>query len=414
MKVSRQQRCLFAPYVMLSSANITYQPLRPSTTEHTEGDNRVAWCAEHNPVHTVERKVRHQLKLPLPKSLVERQHLHRTSSGATPTKSAPPSTTKASITPDKTYVSEETLKRRLDELAEDKKKKREEEAESKSKSVMQKVKEAIGISSGSTKEEKKKSITADDDEDEEEEEEEIKQAPKVQPRAASSRITQSSEDEQRKSHLLNKLANKRHKRNGDAESSSSEEEEESDDEPTVISDDEQVAVAPTETLNEDETRQRFVEHLIKALDNPAEAPLLAKQIEKQIYRAFSDVNDNYKSKLRSLIVDLKSNKEVKTQLLDGDISPAQLVKMSFKDLAPAEVQAARKTAAVEAAKDRVVTAAGPPPRAKHRADNLQVVAEVDINIAGNTPTKAKASHNGTPDTPPSLEKVDDIEDIDSD
>lgn len=64
---------------------------------------------------------------------------------------------------------------------------------------------------------------------------------------------------------------------------------------------------------------------------------VAKEVEIEVYKAeYSNVNDNYRNKLRTFTMNLrnKKNPELRGGLLDGTISPQAFIKMTPNEMAP--------------------------------------------------------------------------------
>ncbi|CDK27707.1 unnamed protein product [Kuraishia capsulata CBS 1993] len=95
-------------------------------------------------------------------------------------------------------------------------------------------------------------------------------------------------------------------------------------------------------IHENTTRNGSVGGLYTALaiDSDAFPKIIlqtAKEIEQAAYELeYLTVNDNYRNKMRSLIMNLrnKQNPELRARVLSGNIFPAEFVRMKAEDLAP--------------------------------------------------------------------------------
>ncbi|XP_061453319.1 SPOC domain-containing protein 1 [Rhineura floridana] len=103
-------------------------------------------------------------------------------------------------------------------------------------------------------------------------------------------------------------------------------------------------------LSQEQSRSKVVDALREALqkrldDSPDlrvqknTVSKIAKKVEKEIFKLFCCVEQNYRNKYRSLLFNLKSteNQHLFRQLILGEITPKRLVQMSSLEMAPKEL-----------------------------------------------------------------------------
>lgn len=95
-------------------------------------------------------------------------------------------------------------------------------------------------------------------------------------------------------------------------------------------------------LYDNSTRNASVSALYTALAIELNSPSktiaqVATQIESEVFKAeYSNVNDGYRNKLRTLTMNLrnKKNPELRSRLLDGELKPLKFISMSPAEMAP--------------------------------------------------------------------------------
>jgi len=111
------------------------------------------------------------------------------------------------------------------------------------------------------------------------------------------------------------------------------------------------APSPTpqkKTSDEESIRQKVVEGLTQALgkqpEDILEAPDVAKDIEEELYKIFSGVEKQYKTKYRSLAFNLKNpkNPDLRAAVMNGATSATALCKMTAQDMASEDLKKQRK------------------------------------------------------------------------
>jgi transcription elongation factor S-II len=75
-----------------------------------------------------------------------------------------------------------------------------------------------------------------------------------------------------------------------------------------------------------------------------EAKALGEQIEEAMFEEFGSVSQDYKMKARELKFNFldEKNKDLREEVLSGSLQPGELVKMTSKDLANAEMKEERQ------------------------------------------------------------------------
>jgi len=103
------------------------------------------------------------------------------------------------------------------------------------------------------------------------------------------------------------------------------------------------------TSDLDDTRHQVMTLLKEALgekgpDDNVDPEQLSKDIEEALFKHFGSTNRDYKAKYRSLSFNIKNakNPELRTSLLQGDISAAKLVKMTAQEMASEELKKERE------------------------------------------------------------------------
>ena len=107
------------------------------------------------------------------------------------------------------------------------------------------------------------------------------------------------------------------------------------------------------TTDEQTQRNTYVQSILKQLHD-SDALIVAKQIEKQIYNKYKSINTDYRIKVRDILSNLHDNAELREQLIDGSTSAAQLIAMSYKQLADNTIQQRRNVDQLENIKDRTL------------------------------------------------------------
>lgn len=104
------------------------------------------------------------------------------------------------------------------------------------------------------------------------------------------------------------------------------------------------------SVHSDSTRNGAISGLYTALASDSKlAPntilKVSTQIEQAVFDLFSAVNDSYRNKTRSLVMNLrnKNNPDLRQSVLQGDIPPSKLVTMDNKELAPKELKKQMET-----------------------------------------------------------------------
>lgn len=156
----------------------------------------------------------------------------------------------------------------------------------------------------------------------------------------------------------------------------------------------------------DETaRDKFVSTILKALGS-SEFKVIASQIEKQLYKNYNNVSE-YKAKLRAVIYTLNNNKSLAQQLLDGEMSANELIKLTYQQTADDSIKLQRLQEQEEAIHDRYIEAIKP--RKKYYDNDVNVEEQHSDNNDNDDIVTTDDQHNDN--DMPSLEKTSDDDDI---
>lgn len=138
---------------------------------------------------------------------------------------------------------------------------------------------------------------------------------------------------------------------------------------SVAANGEQAAVpapsSPTRQTTDPTTiRRKFVDSLVETLSEQKPADVtdqqiqqIATAIEAAVYELYGEANNEYRAKLRELVMDLKPtviDAKVRERILRGGLTAAELVKLNVREIGPPELQTERREAAKESEYEHVV------------------------------------------------------------
>lgn len=136
-----------------------------------------------------------------------------------------------------------------------------------------------------------------------------------------------------------------------------------------------------------------------SLDKPAE---LARRTEKELFALFQGVDSKYKNKYRSLTFNLKDakNNVLFKRVLKGEVSPADLVRMTAEELASKELAAWRQRE-----NRHTIEMIEKEQREAERRPITKITHKGEIEIENQEPAKAPEAIEAEPEPPPKAKEV---------